>query len=187
MSFRIEKDTMGEVQVPDDKYWGAQTQRSLENFKIGGQKMPMEIVRAFAVLKKAAALTNVELAGFDDAKAEAIAQACNEILEGKLDDQFPLVVWQTGSGTQSNMNLNEVIANRATEIMGADFRMEKLVKANDDVNKSQSSNDTFPTGMHIATYVKIVEETLPKLACCATRWQQNRPTSKTPSKQGVPT
>ncbi len=164
MSFRIEKDTMGEIEVPDDKYWGAQTQRSLQNFKIGGQKMPLEIVRAFAVLKKAAALTNVELAGFDDSKAEAIAQACNEILEGKLDDQFPLVVWQTGSGTQSNMNLNEVIANRATEIMGADFRSEKLVKANDDVNKSQSSNDTFPTGMHIATYVKITEETLPKIA-----------------------
>ena len=163
MNYRIEKDTMGEIQVPDDKYWGAQTQRSLENFRIGGQRMPIEIVRAFAILKKAAALTNVELANFSTEKANAIAEACDEILAGKLDDQFPLVVWQTGSGTQSNMNLNEVIANRATEILGADFRHEKLVKANDDVNKSQSSNDTFPTAMHIATYSKIVDETLPKV------------------------
>jgi len=163
MSFRIEKDTMGEIQVPDEKYWGAQTQRSLQNFKIGGQKMPIEIIRAFAILKKAAAFTNVELANFDSKKADAIAQACDEVLAGKLDDQFPLVVWQTGSGTQSNMNVNEVIANRATEILGADFRVEKLVKANDDVNKSQSSNDTFPTGMHIATYIKVANEMLPKV------------------------
>ena len=163
MSFRIEKDTMGEVQVPDDKYWGAQTQRSLMNFKIGGQKMPMEIVRAFAILKKAAALTNQELTDFPAEKAKAIAHACDEVLAGKLDDQFPLVVWQTGSGTQSNMNVNEVVANRASEILGADFRIDKKVKANDDVNKSQSSNDTFPTGMHIATYIKVVEETLPKI------------------------
>lgn len=163
MSYRIEKDTMGEVQVPDDKYWGAQTQRSLMNFKIGGQKMPMEIVRAFAVLKKAAALTNHELTDFPAEKANAIAQACDEVVAGKLDDQFPLVVWQTGSGTQSNMNVNEVVANRASEILGADFRTDKKIKANDDVNKSQSSNDTFPTGMHIATYVKVVEETLPKI------------------------
>ena len=116
---------MGEIQVPDDKYWGAQTQRSLQNFKIGGQKMPMEIVRAFAILKKAAALTNTELTDFDTKKADAIAQACDEILAGKHDNQFPLVVWQTGSGTQSNMNVNEVVANRATEILGADFRTEK--------------------------------------------------------------
>lgn len=163
MSFRIEKDTMGEVQVPDDKYWGAQTQRSLQNFKIGGQRMPLEIVHAFAILKKAAALTNQELTDFPAEKANAIAQACDEVLAGKLDDQFPLVVWQTGSGTQSNMNVNEVVANRASEILGADFRTDKKVKANDDVNKSQSSNDTFPTGMHIATYIKIVEETLPKI------------------------
>lgn len=159
--YRVEKDTMGEVLVPDDKYWGAQTQRSLENFKIGGQKMPREIIYAFAILKKAAALTNLELTDFPAEKAHAIAQACDEILAGKLDDQFPLVVWQTGSGTQSNMNVNEVVANRATEILGGDFRTEKLVKANDDVNKSQSSNDTYPTAMHIATYVKIVEEALP--------------------------
>ncbi len=163
MTYRIEKDTMGEVQVPNDKYWGAQTQRSLQNFKIGGQTMPLEIVYAFAILKKAAARTNADLAGFSAEKADAIGKACDEVLAGKLDDQFPLVVWQTGSGTQSNMNVNEVIANRATEILGADFREEKLVKANDDVNKSQSSNDTFPTAMHIATYVKITEETLPKI------------------------
>ncbi|MDJ0755232.1 MAG: class II fumarate hydratase [Ardenticatenaceae bacterium] len=163
MSFRIEKDTMGEIQVPDDKYWGAQTQRSLQNFKIGGQKMPVEIIRAFAYLKKAAALTNAELTEFSAEKAEAIAKACDEVLAGKLDDNFPLVVWQTGSGTQSNMNVNEVVANRATEILGVDFRQEKRVKANDDVNKSQSSNDTFPTAMHIAAYSKVVEETLPKI------------------------
>jgi fumarate hydratase, class II len=163
MNYRIEKDTMGDIQVPDEKYWGAQTQRSLENFKIGGQRMPREIVYAFAILKKAAALTNAELTNFSQEKAAAIAQACDEILAGQHDEEFPLVVWQTGSGTQSNMNMNEVIANRATEILGANFREEKLVKANDDVNKSQSSNDTFPTAMHIAAYVKIMEETLPKI------------------------
>lgn len=162
-TYRIEKDTMGDVNVPDDKYWGAQTQRSLENFKIGGHKMPREIIYAFAILKKAAALVNVELAGFSAEKAQAIATACDEILTGQHDDQFPLVVWQTGSGTQSNMNLNEVIANRATEILGGDFRKDKLIKANDDVNKSQSSNDTFPTAMHIAAYGKIVDEMLPKV------------------------
>ena len=154
---------MGEVQVPDDKYWGAQTQRSFQNFKIGGQRMPDEIVHAFAVLKKAAALTNADLTDFPREKADAIASACDEVLAGKLNDHFPLVVWQTGSGTQSNMNMNEVVANRATEIMGGDFRKEKIIKANDDVNKSQSSNDTFPTAMHIASYGKIVEETLPKI------------------------
>ena len=161
MSVRIEKDTMGDVAVDDTRYWGAQTQRSLENFKIGGQRMPIEIIRAFATLKKAAALVNADLAAFPRDKANAIAAACDEVLAGKLDDEFPLVVWQTGSGTQSNMNVNEVVANRATEILGGDFRKEKLVKANDDVNKSQSSNDTFPTAMHIAAYVKIVEHTLP--------------------------
>jgi fumarate hydratase class II len=163
MSVRIEKDTMGEVEVDDARYWGAQTQRSLMNFAIGGQRMPIEIVHAFAVLKKAAAFTNAELTDFPREKAEAIASACDEVLAGELDDEFPLVVWQTGSGTQSNMNVNEVVANRATELLGGDFRTDKLVKANDDVNKSQSSNDTFPTAMHIATYVKVVEHTLPKL------------------------
>ena len=162
--FRIEKDTLGEIEVPDDKYWAAQTQRSLENFEIGGQLMPKEIVRAFASLKKASALVNAELTDFSDEKAQAIATACDEILSGEHDDQFPLVVWQTGSGTQSNMNVNEVVANRATEILGGDFRQEKLVSANDDVNKSQSSNDTFPTAMHMAAYEKIVAETLPKIS-----------------------
>ena len=162
--FRIEKDTLGEIEVPDDKYWAAQTQRSLENFEIGGQLMPKEIVKAFASLKKASALVNAELTDFSDEKAQAIATACDEILSGEHDDQFPLVVWQTGSGTQSNMNVNEVVANRATEILGGDFRQEKLVSANDDVNKSQSSNDTFPTAMHMAAYEKIVTETLPKIS-----------------------
>ena len=163
MAVRIEKDTMGTIEVDDARYWGAQTQRSLENFKIGGQRMPIEIVQAFAILKKAAALTNADLTDFSADKAGAIAKACDEVLAGKLDGEFPLVVWQTGSGTQSNMNVNEVVANRATEILGSDFRTEKLVKANDDVNKSQSSNDTFPTAMHIATYVKVVEHTLPRV------------------------
>ena len=140
--FRIEKDTLGEIQVPDERYWGAQTQRSIENFAIGGQKMPEGIIRAFAQLKKASAIVNNELTDFPDDKTQAISTACDEILDGKLSDEFPLVVWQTGSGTQSNMNLNEVIANRATELLGGDFRKEKLVSANDDVNKSQSSNET---------------------------------------------
>jgi len=161
--FRIEKDTLGEIQVPDERYWGAQTQRSIENFAIGGQKMPEGIIRAFAQLKKASAIVNNELTDFPDDKAQAISSACDEILDGKLNDEFPLVVWQTGSGTQSNMNLNEVIANRATELLGGDFRTEKLVSANDDVNKSQSSNDTFPTAMHMATYQMIVTETLPNI------------------------
>ncbi len=160
---RIEKDTLGEVEVPDEKYWGAQTQRSIQNFEIGTQTMPIEIIRAFAHLKKAAALVNTELTDFPAEKSTAIASACDEILGGKHDDQFPLVVWQTGSGTQSNMNVNEVVANRATELLGGDFRAEKLVSANDDVNKSQSSNDTFPTAMHIASYDKIVSEMLPKV------------------------
>ncbi|MEM9200906.1 MAG: class II fumarate hydratase [Actinomycetota bacterium] len=160
---RIEKDTLGEVEVPDEHYWGAQTQRSIMNFDIGGQTMPPEIVRAFAQLKKAAALVNADLTDFPADKANAIAAACDEVLAGDLDGEFPLVVWQTGSGTQSNMNMNEVVANRATEILGGDFRTEKLVSANDDVNKSQSSNDTFPTAMHIATYDAIVIEMLPNV------------------------
>lgn len=154
---------MGEVQVPAEKYWGAQTQRSLQNFRIGGQQMPMEVIRAFAVLKKSAALTNVELAGFDPAKAQVIAQVCDEVLDGKLDEHFPLVVWQTGSGTQSNMNVNEVVANRAIEIMNGEIGSKSPIHPNDDVNKSQSSNDTFPTAMHIAAYQMLVSETLPSL------------------------
>jgi fumarate hydratase, class II len=163
MSYRTEKDTMGEIQVPSNKYWGAQTQRSVGNFKIGGQKMPLEVIRAFAILKKAAALTNVELATFPREKADVIAQVCDEILEGKLDEHFPLVVWQTGSGTQSNMNVNEVISNRAIEILGGEVGSQKPVHPNDDVNKSQSSNDTFPTAMHVAAYIAIVEDMLPKI------------------------
>jgi fumarate hydratase class II len=162
MDYRIEKDTMGEVKVPADKYWGAQTQRSKENFTIGGHQMPIEIIRAFAILKKAAARTNQELGVLAADKADIIAQVCDEILDGKLDDQFPLVVWQTGSGTQSNMNVNEVVANRAHVVLGGNLMDEKKkVHPNDDVNKSQSSNDTFPTAMSIAAYKLIVEHTIP--------------------------
>jgi len=163
MEYRIEKDTIGEVKVPADKYWGAQTERSRNNFKIGpAGSMPIEIVRGFAYLKKAAAFANCELGVLDESKRDLIAKVCEEILEGKLDDQFPLVVWQTGSGTQSNMNLNEVIAHRGHEIAGNVIgEGEKTLSPNDDVNKSQSSNDTFPTGMHIATYKMIIEKTIP--------------------------
>ncbi len=154
---------MGDVEVSVDKLWGAQTQRSLENFKIGGQTMPIEIIRAFAVLKKAAALTNAELTSFPQDKAELIARVCDEILAGQHDAQFPLVVWQTGSGTQSNMNVNEVVSNRAIELLGGEVGSQTPVHPNDDVNRSQSSNDTFPTAMHIAGYTAIVETTLPKV------------------------
>ena len=163
MQFRIEKDTMGEIQVPADKYWGAQTQRSIQNFKIGGHKMPIEVIRAFAILKKAAALTNAELTDFEDDKAKVIGQVCDEILEGKHDDHFPLVVWQTGSGTQSNMNVNEVISNRGIEILGGEKGSKSPIHPNDHVNKSQSSNDTFPTAMHISAYEMIVNHTLPRI------------------------
>ena len=162
MQFRIEKDTMGQVQVPADKYWGAQTQRSKDNFRIGDGKMPVEIIHAFAYLKKAAALTNLELGVLPAGKSELIGRVCDEILAGKLDDQFPLVVWQTGSGTQSNMNVNEVIANRAHVLQGNKLDDgPKLIHPNDDVNKSQSSNDTFPTAMHIAAYKMLAETTIP--------------------------
>ena len=162
MSFRIEKDTMGKVEVPSDKYWGAQTERSRNNFKIGpSASMPLDVVYGFAYLKKAAAYTNCELGVLAEEKRDLIAAVCDEILDGKHDDQFPLVIWQTGSGTQSNMNVNEVIANRAHEIAGKVIgEGEKTIQPNDDVNKSQSSNDTFPTGMHIAAYKKIVETTI---------------------------
>lgn len=163
MEYRIEKDTMGPIEVPADKLWGAQTQRSRENFKIGPSgSMPLEIVHGFAYLKKAAAYTNEELGVLATEKRDLIAQVCDEILEGKHDDQFPLVIWQTGSGTQSNMNVNEVIANRAHQIAGKTIgEGDKTIQPNDDVNKSQSSNDTFPTGMHIACYKRIVEDTIP--------------------------
>ncbi len=163
MNYRIEKDTMGEVKVPIEKYWGAQTERSRNNFKIGNESsMPLEIIYGFAYLKKAAAHTNCELGVLSKEKRDLISKVCDEILEGKHDDQFPLVIWQTGSGTQSNMNCNEVIANRAHVINGGSLEdSEKSIHPNDDVNKSQSSNDTFPTGMHIAAYKMIVETTIP--------------------------
>ena len=158
MDYRIEHDTMGEVRVPANRCWGAQTQRSHENFPIGTEKIPQEIIHAFAVLKKAAALANCKLGNLDARRANAIAAACDEILAGKLDDEFPLVVWQTGSGTQSNMNVNEVVAARANALLG-----EKLVHPNDHVNKSQSSNDTFPTAMHIAALTATEDHVLPAL------------------------
>ena len=163
MKYRIEKDTMGEVKVPSDKYWGAQTERSRNNFKIGAAaSMPLEVVYGFAYLKKAAAHTNCELGVLSEDKRDLISIVCDEILDGKHDDQFPLVIWQTGSGTQSNMNSNEVIANRAHVINGGNLEdAEKTIHPNDDVNKSQSSNDTFPTGMHIAAYKVIIENTIP--------------------------
>jgi fumarate hydratase class II len=164
MEYRIEKDTMGEVKVPANVYWGAQTQRSIENFKIAQDinKMPKEIIKAFAYLKKAAALANFDAGVLPKEKADLIGQVCDEILAGKLDDQFPLVVWQTGSGTQSNMNMNEVIAYRGHLIKGGSLTdKEKFLHPNDDVNKSQSSNDTFPTAMHIAAYQILNEITIP--------------------------
>ncbi|UMY65045.1 MULTISPECIES: class II fumarate hydratase [unclassified Flavobacterium] len=163
MNYRIEKDTMGEVRVPADKYWGAQTERSRNNFKIGTPgSMPREIIDGFAYLKKAAAYANHDLGVLSVEKRDAIAAVCDEILAGKLYDEFPLVIWQTGSGTQSNMNVNEVIANRAQVLAGGKIgEGDPVLKANDDVNKSQSSNDTFPTGMHIAAYKAAVEVTLP--------------------------
>ena len=163
MTYRIEKDTMGDVKVPSDKLWGAQTERSRNNFKIGSPaSMPLEIVHGFAYLKKAAAYANCELEVLSKEKRDLIAQVCDEILDNKHNDQFPLVIWQTGSGTQSNMNVNEVVANRAHQIAGKVIGDgEKTIQPNDDVNKSQSSNDTFPTGMHIAAYKKVVETTIP--------------------------
>ncbi|MBP7497471.1 MAG: class II fumarate hydratase [Bacteroidales bacterium] len=163
MNTRTEKDTMGEIAVPSEKYWGAQTQRSKENFKIGDGRMPIEIIRAFAILKKAAALANMELKVLSEEKTKLIATVCDEILAGKLDEEFPLVVWQTGSGTQSNMNLNEVIANRAHVINGGKLGEKTIIHPNDDANKSQSSNDTFPTAMNISAYKMLVETTIPGL------------------------
>ncbi|MGE8205102.1 class II fumarate hydratase [Heyndrickxia sp. NPDC080065] len=159
MEFRIEKDTLGEIRVPADKYWGAQTQRSKENFKIGTEKMPIEIIKAFAQLKRAAAVANHELGKLSSTKKDAIISACNEVLEGKYDDHFPLVVWQTGSGTQSNMNVNEVLARRANELLNG----HEKIHPNDDINMSQSSNDTFPTAMHVAAFTDVQEKLIPAL------------------------
>ncbi|MDB4257248.1 class II fumarate hydratase [Arcobacteraceae bacterium] len=163
MNYRIEKDTIGEIQVPNDKYWGAQTQRSLKNFPIGNEKMPKEIIEGFAYLKKACALVNNKLNKLDDTKCEIISQACEEVIAGKLDGNFPLIVWQTGSGTQSNMNINEVVANRATEIFGDDFRVTKTIHPNDDVNKGQSSNDTYPTAMRVAFVLELEKHLIPAI------------------------
>ncbi len=165
MDYRIEKDTLGEIKVPSDKYWGAQTERSIKNFKIGKPaSMPLEIIYGFAYLKKAAAHTNYELGVLSENKKKLISEVCDEILDGKHDDQFPLVIWQTGSGTQSNMNINEVIANRAHVLSGGKLSdKDKIIHPNDDVNKSQSSNDTFPTAMHIASYITLENKTIPSL------------------------
>lgn len=161
MNYRIEKDTMGEIQVPSDKYYGAQTARSLMNFKIGGDRFPRELIRALGILKKAAAITNKELGTLPAEKADLIIKAAEEVIEGKLDEHFPLVVWQTGSGTQTNMNANEVIANRAIEMAGGELGSKKPIHPNDDVNKAQSSNDTFPTAMHIAAVEQIHHRLIP--------------------------
>lgn len=163
MDFRIEKDTMGEIEVPSDKYYGAQTARSLMNFKIGGDRFPRELIRALGILKKAAAITNKELGTLPADKADLIIEAADEVIEGKLDEHFPLVVWQTGSGTQTNMNANEVISNRAIEIAGGEMGSKKPIHPNDDVNKAQSSNDTFPTAMHIAAIEEIHRKLIPMI------------------------
>src|ERR671930_1279761 len=162
---RTETDSMGDIEVPADRYWGAQTQRSLHHFSIGGptERMPTEVIRAFGILKKACALVNRDLGKLENEKAELIARAADEVIEGKLDDHFPLYVWQTGSGTQSNMNANEVIANRAIELAGGELGSKKPIHPNDDVNMSQSSNDTFPTAMHIAAATAIVQRLLPSV------------------------
>lgn len=162
MDYRIEKDTMGEVKVPADKFWGAQTQRSKENFKIGSEKMPQRVVKAFAILKRSTAIANERLGNLESEKAQAIAAVCDDVLNGKYDDNFPLVVWQTGSGTQSNMNMNEVVANRATALL-KEKNSELKIHPNDDVNRSQSSNDTFPTAMHVAAVLAVYEQLVPAL------------------------
>src|SRR5574341_1161831 len=161
MQYRLETDSMGEIQVPDDKYYGAQTARSLIHFKIGGERMPREMIWAFGILKKAAALVNKELGLLPAEKADLIVKAADEVISGKLDEHFPLVVWQTGSGTQSNMNVNEVISNRAIELAGGKMGSKKPIHPNDDVNKAQSSNDTFPTAMHVAAVHEIHRRLIP--------------------------
>ncbi len=163
MATRVETDSMGPIEVPADKYYGAQTMRSRKNFKIGQERMPIEVIHAFGILKKAAAITNLELKNLDQDICELIVRAADEVIEGKLDDHFPLVVWQTGSGTQSNMNVNEVISNRAIELAGGEMGLKKPVHPNDHVNRSQSSNDTFPTAMHIAAVIQIEDRLLPRV------------------------
>lgn len=163
MTHRIEKDSLGEMKVPKDKYWGAQTQRSKENFVISSEKMPLQVIYAYAYIKKAAAITNCELGVLDEDKKSIISDVCDEILEGKHDEHFPLVVWQTGSGTQTNMNVNEVISNRAIELLNGELGSKTPIHPNDDVNKSQSSNDTFPSAMHIAAVLEIQNDLIPNL------------------------
>ncbi|RKX23791.1 MAG: class II fumarate hydratase, partial [Candidatus Zixiibacteriota bacterium] len=163
MKYRVESDSMGEINVPADKYYGAQTARSLMNFKIGGETMPKPLIRAMGILKKCAALTNAELGLLPKNKGKLIVRAAQEVIDGKLDDHFPLVVWQTGSGTQSNMNSNEVISNRAIEMAGGKMGSKDPIHPNDDVNKAQSSNDTFPTAMHISAVEQIHKELIPKV------------------------
>jgi fumarate hydratase, class II len=172
MNMRIEKDSLGDVAVPEDKYWGAQTERSLENFPIGGHRMPIEVIHAFAFVKKAAALVNTELGLLPEDKCKVICQVCDQISAGQLNDHFPLVVWQTGSGTQTNMNVNEVISNRSIELMGGELGSKTPIHPNDDVNRSQSSNDTFPTAMHIAAVTMIHEVFFPKLRALRESLQQ---------------
>src|SRR6266480_6172799 len=163
MKTRMEKDTFGPIEVAADRLWGAQTQRSLEHFRISGERMPRGLLRALALVKKAAALVNMDLKVLDAKKGRAIVAAANEVLAGKHDDEFPLVVWQTGSGTQTNMNMNEVLANRASEILGGPRGEERLVHPNDDVNKGQSSNDVYPTAMHVAAVPAVVDQLIPSL------------------------
>src|SRR5229473_400123 len=163
MANRMEKDTFGPIEVPADKLWGAQTQRSLQNFRIGSEKMPPELIRALAQVKRATAQVNMDLRALDPKKSKAIIEAADEVIAGKHDGEFPLAVWQTGSGTQTNMNMNEVLANRASEILGGPRGEERLVHPNDDVNKGQSSNDVFPTAMHVAAVPAIVDHLIPSV------------------------
>jgi fumarate hydratase, class II len=192
-SVRIEKDTFGPIEVPDDRLWGAQTQRSLTNFKISGERMPAALIAALALVKKAAALVNLDLGTLDPKKGNAIIEAANEVLAGKHDQEFPLVVWQTGSGTQSNMNMNEVLANRASEILGGKRGEERLVHPNDDVNKGQSSNDVFPTAMHVAAVASLRTQLVPSvgrlkdaLAGKATKWKDIVKIGRTHLQDAVP-
>jgi len=188
MNFRTEHDTMGEVQVPADKYWGAQTERSRNNFKIGPEaSMPKEIISAFAYLKKAAAYTNTDCGVLPAEKRDLIAQVCDEILEGKLTGEFPLVIWQTGSGTQSNMNVNEVIANRCIQLVGGTLGSQEPVHPNDHVNMGQSSNDTFPTAMHIAAYTMATEKTIPALTRLRDAIERTRRGGPMSSRSAAPT
>lgn len=183
---RTESDSFGPIEVSADKYWGAQTQRSLQNFRIGDHRFPPEMIRAFGIVKKAAAITNKALGKLDPAKCDLIVRACDEVISGQMDQHFPLVVWQTGSGTQSNMNANEVISNRAIELAGGKMGSKQPVHPNDDVNKSQSSNDSFPTVMHVAAAEAITNSLLPALRKLRELWLRSRRRSKTLSKSAGP-